>query len=297
MAHSLQETTDLTCPSCAAEWSAPVWIILDAAERPDLKAALLADTLHEARCPACGAAGKVGAPLLYHDPARQQAVLAVPLSVGSKQAVRELAEQLHGLLADSYGDEQPPDYLASLELAPEIDGLRHLLRNAELPPDPLIEQLHAALEELIAAPDGDSFQRVLIKSRTLLMRPEADEALEEIIAQARAAGEHERSRKAVEQRALLSRFRTTLQSRRAALADALDGLAPLAEDELAVMPALRATLDAVDPQEVYAARLSLPVERHRALDGLLERLSERAAADEREDLLDFLRHVRALKEQ
>ena len=36
MSPSLTQSTDLTCPHCGREFTAEVWLVIDAAERPDL---------------------------------------------------------------------------------------------------------------------------------------------------------------------------------------------------------------------------------------------------------------------
>jgi hypothetical protein len=40
MSLSYSENTNLTCPSCGARLGAEVWMLVDAAERPDLAHAL-----------------------------------------------------------------------------------------------------------------------------------------------------------------------------------------------------------------------------------------------------------------
>ncbi|MBC8078421.1 MAG: hypothetical protein H7Y32_20255, partial [Chloroflexales bacterium] len=71
MTISYSDQSPLTCPNCGHTFEAPIWLLLDAPERPDLLAALRAGLLNIAPCPLCGHADAGGAPLLYHDaPAR-----------------------------------------------------------------------------------------------------------------------------------------------------------------------------------------------------------------------------------
>jgi hypothetical protein len=59
-----------------------------------------------------------------------------------------------------------------------------------------------------------------------------------------------------------------LINRRAALNGLLDQLAPLSDMEIAVLSTLRRMLDAIDPQEVYAARIELSDAERDAVDTL-----------------------------
>jgi predicted RNA-binding Zn-ribbon protein involved in translation (DUF1610 family) len=59
MPHSFSQTASLTCPQCGRAFSAEVWLIVDADERPDLLARIRAGTLHDLTCPHCGHQGNV----------------------------------------------------------------------------------------------------------------------------------------------------------------------------------------------------------------------------------------------
>ena len=64
---SYSERARLTCPACLAPFDADVWILVEAAERPDLAQALRDGALNTVACPHCGHEGPAGAPLLFHD--------------------------------------------------------------------------------------------------------------------------------------------------------------------------------------------------------------------------------------
>ncbi len=51
MPHSFSQTASLTCPQCGQTFSAEVWFIVDADERPDLAERIRAGTLHTLTCP------------------------------------------------------------------------------------------------------------------------------------------------------------------------------------------------------------------------------------------------------
>jgi hypothetical protein len=63
-----------------------------------------------------------------------------------------------------------------------------------------------------------------------------------------------------------------------------------------VVPELKRMLDALDPQEVYAARIQLDAARQEVLDRLVQRLRDTAAA-QHQDVLVFLDHLQALPRQ
>ncbi|MBC7243099.1 MAG: hypothetical protein H5T60_11720, partial [Anaerolineae bacterium] len=68
MPHSFSQTVSLTCPRCGRDFSAEIWLIVDADERPDLLERIRAGTLHTMTCPHCGHEGQVDAPLLVLTP-------------------------------------------------------------------------------------------------------------------------------------------------------------------------------------------------------------------------------------
>lgn len=51
MAHSFAETPTLTCPQCGVAFTPEVWLIVDAAERPELVERVIDGTIHEVVCP------------------------------------------------------------------------------------------------------------------------------------------------------------------------------------------------------------------------------------------------------
>jgi hypothetical protein len=156
--------------------------------------------------------------------------------------------------------------------------------------------LAVALEDLLNAGDQQAFQHVMAEHRQQLLTPGADDALETLIKEARASDDRELQRRAREARAILGRMRMIVAQRRQSLSDLLDALAPLSAEEAGVVPELKRMLDALDPQEVYAARIRLDAERQEILDALVQRLRDQAAA-QNQDVLVFLDHLQALPRQ
>ncbi|GIV98209.1 MAG: hypothetical protein KatS3mg057_2866 [Herpetosiphonaceae bacterium] len=287
MIRSQQEVAGLTCPSCGEAFQAPLWLIVDAGERPDLREAILAGTLHAATCPHCGAQGTITAPLLYHDPAEERLIAALPLTIGRPEDARAIVSDLRDRLLAAIPRAQRGAYLGTVELAAELDGLRLLLRPPEVV-DTSSSKFQEALEELVAAESSEQFRDVLVRHRGLLMDSDCDAALEELIDGLRSAGDWEAARRVADQRALLARFRAALNERRRVLLDLLDRLAPLQDAEVAILGPLRQMLEAVDHQEVYAARLQLTPDQHIIADRLIERLRLFAQAEQIEEVDAYL---------
>ena len=103
MTHSHAETADLPCRSCGAPFAAEVWVIVDPTERPDLLARLLAGTLHDLTCPACGHTATVDAPLLVVRPAAEPVLLFSPARGGGPQQAEAQAGALVSLLRAHVG--------------------------------------------------------------------------------------------------------------------------------------------------------------------------------------------------
>ncbi len=299
MPRSRQEATELTCPTCGRPFTAEVWLIIDKGERPDLVHTLLDGELNVMRCPHCGAEGGINHPLLYHDAERELLLCALPLTIQSADAARELVgELLQGLIAALPAEERKP-YLAEVEMVPELDGLRATLIEQAISANAVIADRMVALAvgELLNVTGELTFGRVMAEHRKLLLSDRAELALDEIAQGAREAGDRELRRRAQEAKAVLSRFRTTLHARQVALAGLMDDLAPLSDAEVAVVPALRAMLEAIDPQEVYAARITVAPNQRPILDALIGQLAQQAAAEHQPEALAFLANLQLLPQQ
>lgn len=161
---SFSEQTTLTCPSCGAAFDAEVWLLVDAAERPDLAQALRDGTLDRVTCPRCGFSGPSGAPLLYHHPERKRVYFAAPAGV-EEHRWREQAQSLLYVLVGSIPEDSRELYLGDVQIEQEVEGVRravlrreggrsagdsgHLGRGgAPAPPDPRAQDLAARIPGL-----------------------------------------------------------------------------------------------------------------------------------------------------
>ncbi len=299
MSRSRNEMAEVECPACGQRFHVEVWLVVDHAERPDLVRLLMEGELNAAACPRCGAEGGLNYPLLFHDGSRRLLLCAVPLTVQGPHAVRELVgDLLNGLVEAIPVDERVP-YLREVELVAELDGLRSaLLEQVGVDEREVDERsLASAIEALLNAAGQVDFQRVIAEQRQVLLTDRAEQALDVVNQNARATGDRELQRRAREAKALLARLRSIVFQRRKALATLLDGLAPLEASEALVLPELKRMLEAIDPQEVYAARITLDVDEQATLDSLVERLAERAEAEHQPEALTFIQRLRALPGQ
>jgi hypothetical protein len=276
-----------------------VWLIVDRQERPDLVHLIMDGELNVARCPHCGAEGGINHPLLFHDSARQQVVAAIPLTVQGGEAARELIGDLLMRLLDALPDEERQPYLGEIEITPELDGLRALLIEQALADDSDAQDklIAIAVQDLLNVGSEPEFQGVIAQHRTLLLTERATQALDQILKDARRAGDQELRRRAQEAKAVLGRMRSIVRNRRDALKAILDDLAPLSDDEIAVLPQFKRMLDAIDPQEVYTARITLSAEQRDVADRLIERMAEQAGRTQQIEVLTFLRNLALLPQQ
>lgn len=299
MTRSHYQTADLSCPTCSQPFSAEVWLVVDRQERPDLVQLIMDGELNVARCPHCGAEGGINHPLLFHDGERHQVLVAMPLTVQGPETARELVGELLQRLLEALPQEERQPYLGEIEMVPELDGLRSLLIEQALAEDANVQdQLVAmAVQDLLNVGNEPEFQRVIAEHRTLLLTDRAEEALDQIFKSARRAQDRDLQRRAQEAKAVLGRLRSNVINRRMTLNALLDDLAPLSDEEIAVLPQFKQMLEAIDPQEVYTARISLSPEQRATVDRLIERLAEHAGQERQIEALTFLRNLALLPQQ
>lgn len=145
MSNSHAEEAELTCRACGREFAAGVWVIVDADERPDLAARLVAGTLHDLTCPHCGHTATLNAPLLLLRPAAEPALLFCPARGDDPARDEEQAAALVGLLREHIGAAWRAEWLAG--------GVVGVAREAL--PAVLGDPLAAARLATAAATDGD----------------------------------------------------------------------------------------------------------------------------------------------
>ncbi|HRQ38253.1 MAG TPA: CpXC domain-containing protein, partial [Chloroflexota bacterium] len=143
MTHSLSQTATLTCPQCGQPFTADIWLIVDASERPDLLDRIRAGMLHDLPCPHCNHEGDVDAPLLLYRPSETPPLLFSPAQQTSQEQDQEQVAGLLRILHDALGDTWQAGWLENLPVV-----LRPLLP-AALSDDPeaAMQQVAAQVEQ------------------------------------------------------------------------------------------------------------------------------------------------------
>ena len=222
MPHSFSQTASLTCPQCGRAFSAEVWLIVDADERPDLLARIRAGTLHDVTCPHCGHQGQVDAPLLLLRPGATPPLLFSPAQGTTPEEDRQQAAGLVGLLQERMGPAWRDEWLAQ-----GLPGVPRPLLPAAMSDDPeayrqleeaareLVERLLAAdpfMAGLQALLEADSMTALLqaAQDHPILLTAEAEARIRQGAENARRAGQEEIAR------AMEERYRALRQTVQAA---------------------------------------------------------------------------------
>ncbi|NNJ13249.1 hypothetical protein EKD04_023265 [Chloroflexales bacterium ZM16-3] len=311
MAISYQEQADLTCPSCGADFTAAIWLILDAQEQPAAVDDLRRGVLNMVSCPHCTSSGPAGAPLLFHD-AQARRVIFAGSPGAAEHAVRDQARDLHAILVGSIPEEQRRPYLADVDIAQDVEGVAHLLRrmdrrrsaapaptptpDSRLPTPEPAPPLLLAVQELLEAGSPEDLDRVLAQ-HPLLLAPATDLTLAQL------------ADVAVEQRAYA--IAESLQQARRLLAQMGGTLTDLSAPDAEVPThtlsdqALQAFMQAQSGAELLDAVRAHPLLLHPEVDGLLaERIDQAldeghdrlaSALEERREALAELRVARAVE--
>lgn len=108
----VQKVAVVTCPNCRTRFQTPILQVLDVRVNPNVKALVLQGLLNVAACPQCGFAAPLALPFIYHDPAKEKALLFLPMDVGANEVERQkVAGQLTRELMDSIPQEERKGYL------------------------------------------------------------------------------------------------------------------------------------------------------------------------------------------
>lgn len=108
----VQKVAVVMCPNCRVKFQTPVLQVLDVRVNPNVKALVLQGLLNVAACPQCGFAAPLSLPFIYHDPAKEKALLFLPMDVGANEVERQkVAGQLTRELMDSIPQEERKGYL------------------------------------------------------------------------------------------------------------------------------------------------------------------------------------------
>ncbi|MBX0328208.1 hypothetical protein K2Z83_11020 [Oscillochloris sp. ZM17-4] len=244
------QPVQLACPSCGTPFKTGIYTLLDVTEQPELKQALLSGQLNVAVCPNCQNATMLGAPLIYHDAAKQLCLVYFPQELNAAPAEQErFIGEATTFIMQSLPPNAPRAYMLSprrfltlpslLDAILEGDGVSREMLDAQRQRVDLISQLAGAIAE------GGDFDAVVEANRAELT-PEFFATLSAFIgstppsqADTRALLEHVRDRLADEFGDM-----SPGAGDDAELAEALDRLAAAPDEDLeATVAELRAFID------------------------------------------------------
>jgi hypothetical protein len=231
------QPVQLTCPACGTPFRAGIYTLVNVSEQPELKQALLSGQLNVAVCPNCRTASMLGAPLIYHDGAKQLCLVYFPQELNARPEDQErFVGEATTFLMQSLPPNAPRGYLLNprrfltlpslLDAVLEADGISREMLDAQRGRVDLISQLAGALAE-----DGD-FDG-LVEANRAALTPELFATLNAFI-EATPQGQED-------SRALLEQLRERLS-------DEFGPLGPSEEDAAEFTAALERLLGVTDEE-------------------------------------------------
>jgi hypothetical protein len=160
-----RQIAPVVCPTCGERFTAPIESIIDVGRDPSLKTRFLQGRLNIAQCPRCGSQGAMTAPLLYHDPAHEMALVLMPQDL---QLHNNDQQKLIGDLTNSLLNSLPPEQRKGYLLNPKIFLTMQSLVNAVLQAEgitpEMVERQQAKvqlIDQLLRAPDEESLRKLV----------------------------------------------------------------------------------------------------------------------------------------
>ncbi len=186
-------TSSIACPFCRQPITIKVRQIVDVGEEPQLKAELLASRLNSFTCPICKNSGALATPFLYHDAAKELALLFIPMALNVKEADQQ---RMIGKLTTAVMNNLPPEKRKAYLLQPQqffnLKTLAETILQADGVTPEMLKAEQAKLELLQNMLDAtdDAALDAIIKSH----EAEIDLPLFQIFTSALAAASAERQR-------------------------------------------------------------------------------------------------------
>ena len=151
MERSFAQAVDLTCVGCEQPFTANIWLIVDAVERPDLVTQFATDRLNVVQCPHCGTLHPVDAPLLFHNSAAEVLFFSSQEHRAPDDG-QEIARELGQFLISRIPVAERRPYLAQAQMVAGRDELRRAVA-AE-------DELSIALRALMVAASAEDIRAV-----------------------------------------------------------------------------------------------------------------------------------------
>jgi hypothetical protein len=160
-----RQITPIMCPACGAHFTAPIESIIDVGRDPRLKAQFLQGRINTAQCPQCGTQGPMTAPLLYHDPAQELALVLMPNELNlHHNDQQKIIGDLTNTLLNSLPPEQRKAYLLTPKTFITMQSLVNAVLEAEGVTPEMIEQQKAKarlINEFLQAQDEKGLRKLV----------------------------------------------------------------------------------------------------------------------------------------
>lgn len=286
----------VTCPGCKQPFSTPVEQILDVEVNSSAKGRLLSGQVNLAVCPHCGAAGALDLPFLYHDPAKELALVFVSLAAGRNDVERQ---QVIGALSRALMSQLPSEMKKGYLLSPEVfltyESLLKRVLEAEGITEEVLEQQQAKGELLrrLVSEMPDEERAALIRENESSLDEEFFDILYANVAQAEMMGRDETVERLAGLRDALAE-QTAVGRRLAAQEQTLE--------KLQEQPTRGRLLDLLVSTEDQSARtlliaLGQPLLDYVFFQALTQRIEEQGDEGERERLVGLRQEVLDIREQ
>lgn len=170
------QPVQMTCPACGTPFRAGIYTLVDVTEQPELKPALLGGQLNVAVCPNCRTASMLGAPLVYHDAAKQLCLVYFPQELNaSPQDQERFVGEATTFIMRSLPQDAPRAYLLAPRRFLTLPSLLDAVLEADGISRETLDRQRAHVElisELAGAVADDEQFNALAEARAAELTPE-----------------------------------------------------------------------------------------------------------------------------
>lgn len=167
-----RQIAPIKCPVCSARFSAPIESVIDVGRNPRLKGQFLQGNMNIAQCPQCGTQAPMIAPLLYHDPAHELALVLMPAELNlHHNDQQKIIGDLTNTLLNSLPPEERKGYILTPKTFLTMQSLISTVLEAEgITPEMLERQRAKAglITEFLQAEDEEALRGLVREHDTEL---------------------------------------------------------------------------------------------------------------------------------
>jgi hypothetical protein len=160
-----RQIAPVVCPVCGTRFTAPIESVIDVGRDPRLKSRFLQGQLNIVQCPQCGTRAPMTAPILYHDPKHELALVLMPNELNLAHTDQQkIIGDLTNTLMNRLQPEQRKAYLLTPKIFFSMESMAKAVLEAEgITPEVLEKQKAKAqlINEFLQAQDEESLQRLV----------------------------------------------------------------------------------------------------------------------------------------